>query len=188
MSQSATRHELTINVAALLAEPAGSDRDYAFADLPLELGPDSSLALPVQARFRLTRTSRGLLVIGDVHTALAESCSRCLRQVLIDLDAEIREEALPSIDLLTGAVIDPAGDPEVARLTGHHEIMLEPFIREAIVLASPIAPLCRADCPGLCQDCGVELASGPHGHPDEPIDPRLEALRGFQVDGDADSR
>lgn len=182
------RDDLTINVAALLAEPAGSDRDYAFADLVLELGPDSSLAQPVDARFRLTRTNRGLLVIGDVRTALAESCSRCLRPISIDLVAEVREEALPSTDLLTGAIIDPASEPEVARLTGHHEIELEPFIREAILLASPIAPLCRPDCPGLCPDCGVELASGPHGHPDEPIDPRLEALLGFRFDGDADSR
>lgn len=188
MSRSTASDGLTISVTALLAEPAGSDRDYAFADLALDLGPDNSLARPVDARFRLTRTHRGLLVIGDVQTALAESCSRCLRPISIDLTAEIREEALPSLDLATGAVIDPTGEPEVARLTAHHEIELESFIREAILLASPIAPLCRPDCPGLCPDCGVELASGPHEHPDEPIDSRLESLLGFRFDGDADSR
>ena len=27
---------------------------------------------------------------------------------------------------------------------------LEPTLRDAVVLALPIAPLCRDDCPGLC--------------------------------------
>jgi hypothetical protein len=30
--------------------------------------------------------------------------------------------------------------------------------------------------------CGQELASGPHDHPEEDLDPRLEALRGFKDD------
>jgi hypothetical protein len=33
--------------------------------------------------------------------------------------------------------------------------------------------------------CGQELASGPHDHPDENIDPRLEALREFIDDESA---
>jgi uncharacterized protein len=42
--------------------------------------------------------------------------------------------------------------------------------------------LCREDCPGLCIVCGQELATGPHDHPDDDIDPRLEALRRFTDD------
>ena len=38
-----------------------------------------------------------------------------------------------------------------------------------------------------CPECGLELATGPHRHEDESIDPRLEALRGFRVDGDDES-
>jgi uncharacterized protein len=175
---------LTVNIATLLGEPGGSVRDLAFDDLDLDLGDDLSLAAPADARFRLTRTNRGVLVDGDVRAVLEETCSRCLRPIEIELAETIDEEALPSVDLATGKPLDPNVEPEIARLTDHHEIELEAFVRDAILLAAPLAPLCRADCPGLCPECGEELGSGPHDHGDAPIDPRLEALRSFRVDED----
>jgi hypothetical protein len=35
--------------------------------------------------------------------------------------------------------------------------------------------------------CGGDLSEGIHDHDGEEIDPRLEALRGFRVDGDAET-
>ena len=57
---------------------------------------------------------------------------------------------------------------------------LEPALRDAVVLALPMSPLCREDCPGLCVECGVRLAdAGPdHGHEDAP-DPRWAGLKQF---------
>jgi uncharacterized protein len=179
---------LTVNVATLLAEPAGSVRDVAFAGRAIDMGDDLTIARPIDARVRLTRTNRGIFVDGDVRTALAEACSRCLRPIEVELTGEIAEEVLPSIDLHTGAPIGPSGEPEAARLTDHHEVELEPLVREAIVLGAPIAPVCRPDCPGLCPTCGLELGSGPHDHEEEPIDPRLEVLRAFRVDGPSENR
>jgi uncharacterized protein len=180
--------DLIVNVASLLAEPRGSSRDHAFDGLWVELGPDFALAGPAEARFRLARTNRGLLVDGDVHASIAETCSRCLRPVEVEIAVEFREEVLPSVDLVSGTPLDLRAEPDALRLTEHHEVDLEPIVREAIQLGAPIAPLCRSDCPGLCPTCGEELASGPHRHEDEPIDPRLEALRGFRVDGEAENR
>ena len=187
MTRAGARDALTVNVASLLAESFGSVRDYAFEDLDLDLGDDLSLARPADARFRLTRTNRGLLVDGDVRASLAETCSRCLRPIQVEVAQDIDEEALPSVDLASGAPLDHSDEPEVARLTGHHEIELEPFVREAIQLAVPIAPLCRPDCPGLCPECGEELSSGPHDHGEVAIDPRLEALKAFRVDAGDES-
>jgi len=84
--------------------------------------------------------------------------------------------------LATGRPITIDDEPDVARLTDHHELDLETAVREAIQLAEPIAPLDRPDCPGLCVVCGLALDEGVHDHPDEDIDPRLEALRGFRPD------
>ena len=55
---------------------------------------------------------------------------------------------------------------------------LEPMIRDAVVLALPMSPLCRDDCQGLCVECGVPLAeAGPeHGH-EGAIDPRWANLK-----------
>jgi uncharacterized protein len=51
-------------------------------------------------------------------------------------------------------------------------------------LAEPIAPLCREDCPGLCIECGKELAGAPHDHAGTEVDPRLEVLRRFVADSE----
>jgi uncharacterized protein len=131
---------------------------------------------------RLTRTNRGLLVHGRLTTAIAQTCSRCLRDIEWPVELELDEEALPTLDLATGQPLDVDEEPDALRLTGHHELDLEEEVRDGILLAEPIAPLCREDCPGLCIVCGQELASGPHDHPEEDLDPRLEALRGFKDD------
>jgi uncharacterized protein len=175
---------LTYNVAGLLAEPVGSTRDYVVAGIMLDLGEDLRQSDPVEGTLHLARTNRGLLVIGDLRTSLDTECSRCLRDIEVPLELHIEEEALPSIDLHTGLPLDTSSEPDALRLNQHHELELEPVVREAIQLAEPIAPLCEPDCPGLCSVCGERLTDGPHDHPDDDIDPRLEALRAFRVDAD----
>jgi uncharacterized protein len=175
---------LTYNVAGLLAEPVGSTRDYTVAGVIIDLGEDLHQADPIEGPVHLARTNRGLLVRADLTTSLDEQCSRCLRDIEVPLQLHIEEEALPSIDLHTGELLDTSIEPDVVRLNEHHELELGPVVREAILLAEPIAPLCEPDCPGLCPVCGERLTGGPHDHPDDEIDPRLEALRGFKVDGE----
>ena len=38
---------------------------------------------------------------------------------------------------------------------------LEPVLRDAVVLALPMQPVCREDCPGLCSDCGAQARGRP---------------------------
>jgi len=132
---------------------------------------------PVRGSLKLTRTNRGLLVQARLSTSIGQSCARCLRDIDYPVDVELDEEALPTIDLMSGLPLDTSAEPDVLRLNDHHELELEGEVRDAIALAEPIAPLCRPDCPGLCTVCGGELASGPHDHPEEDIDPRLEGLK-----------
>jgi len=174
---------LVWNVAGLLGEGVGAMRDYAFDGVTIDLGEDLRLAEPISGRVHLARTNRGLLVDADVTTSLALECARCLRPVNVPIEAEFETEALPSIDFQTGAAIatDPADEEDdVIRLTDHHELDLERSVREAIQLAEPIAPLDRPDCPGLCVVCGLPLDEGSHDHPDDEVDPRMEALRAFR--------
>lgn len=170
------------NVARLLTEPAGSSRSVLVADATLDLGEDLALATPISGTIRIARTNRGVLVTGSVSTALAETCSRCLRPVAVPVTVDLEEEVLPSLDIATGLPVRGDDEPDATRLTDHHELDLEPLVREGIQLAEPIAPLCRPDCPGLCVVCGGDLAGGSHDHPEAPIDPRLEALRAFRRD------
>jgi uncharacterized protein len=170
---------LTWNVARLLSEPPGSTRDYHVAGVTIRLPDDLRLADPIEGDIRLARTNRGLLVSANLTTAIEAQCSRCLRDIVVPLDLAIEEEALPSIELDTGLPVDTDAEPDVVRLNDHHELELEPVVADAISLAEPIAPLCRPDCKGLCPVCGESLEQGVHDHPEDDVDPRLAALRGF---------
>jgi len=176
---------LTYPLASLLREPPGAIRLYPVAGVTIDLGPDLELADPIEGTIRVSRTNRGVLVNGRLETAIAEQCSRCLKDIEVPLELEIEEEALPSIDIETGQPLRWSDEPDALRLTGSHELELEQVVREAILLAEPIAPLCREDCPGPCPVCGAELSLGPHAH-DEELDPRLEALRAFRPDEPVD--
>jgi uncharacterized protein len=120
-------------------------------------------------------------VQGHLETDLAEGCSRCLRPAQAHVAIDLEEEALPSVDLESGAPLDLSSEPDGLRVSAHHELDLEPAISDAISLAEPIAPLCRPDCPGLCEVCGIDLADAPgHAHPAEDVDPRLAGLAGLR--------
>ena len=173
---------LILNVAGLLGEAPGSQRDVAIDVATLDLGEDLVQAAPLTVRVRVARTNRGLIVSGRVRTALAEACARCLAPLRVPIDAPIEEEVLPLIDLQSGLRLDTTAEPEAFRLTDHHELDLEPLAREAIQLAAPIAPVCRPDCRGLCVECGLDLNAGSHDHGDTPIDPRLAGLLDFRID------
>jgi uncharacterized protein len=173
---------LAWNVAGLLGDDVGATRAYDVDDVRIELPDGLVLADPIGGHIRLTRTNRGILANATLTTALAAECSRCLRPTRVPLELAIDEEYLPSLDLATGAPVAIDDEPEALRLTDHHELDLDAPVRDAIVMAEPIAPLDRPDCPGLCVVCGEPLDEGVHDHPDEEIDPRLEALRAFRVD------
>jgi uncharacterized protein len=172
---------LVWNVAGLIGEPVGSVRDYAVEGVTIDPGEELRLARPIDGLVHLARTNRGLLIDAGFTTALAMECARCLREVEVPIEIEVREEAVPSVDLHSGLPVAPEeGEADLLRLTDHHELDLEQTVREGIQLAEPIAPLCREDCPGLCPVCGERLEEGSHDHPDDDIDPRLEALKSFR--------
>ncbi len=173
---------LVVNVAGLLGEGPGSHRDVAVDGIRLELGEDLRQAVPLGVRVRVARTNRGVIVTGRVHTALADTCGRCLGALEIPIDAPIDEEILPSVELQSGAAVDVTAEPDAFRLSDHHELDLEPLAREAVLLAAPIAPVCRPDCRGLCPECGADLNVGMHEHDEAPVDPRLAKLLDFTVD------
>jgi len=173
---------LAWNVAGLLGEIPGASRDYEVKRVEIDLGEDLRLAEPVEGGVRLIRTNRGILAAADLYAALALECSRCLRDIAYGVEARFQEEYLPSLDLATGRPLPADDEPDIARLSDHHELDLETPVREALQLGEPIAPLCRPDCPGLCVVCGNRLDEGSHDHPEDDIDPRLEALRALLPD------
>jgi uncharacterized protein len=178
---------LVFPLAGLLADPPGASRTLAVGPARIDLGESLELARPVEGRLKIARTNRGVLVRADLRSALATQCSRCLRPVEAPLELTIDEEVLPSVELASGAPADVASEPDAVRLTERHELDLEPLVRDAIGLAEPIAPLCRPDCPGLCEVCGADLSEPGHVDHEEEPDPRLAVLGSFMVDAERET-
>jgi DUF177 domain-containing protein len=178
---------LVFPLAGLLAEPAGTERRYEIDGATIPLPDGLRLTEPIDGRVKISRTNRGVLVDAEISAAIAGSCSRCLRDIEIPMRVRIREEVLARVDIATGKPVNLEDGPEVARLTDHHELDFGALAGEAISLNEPIAPLCEPDCPGLCITCGERLGPAHAPHADDDIDPRLEALRAFRVDGEGES-
>jgi uncharacterized protein len=142
------------------------------ADLGVEMvgvpeGTDIELDL------RLEAVMEGVLVSGTARAPLSGECARCLEPLTSSIEVEFQELYVYS-DTRSG---ESAEDDE-RRLEGDL-IDLEPVVRDAMVLALPLSPLCRDDCPGLCTDCGVRLADAEPDHHHDAVDPRWAALQGM---------
>jgi uncharacterized protein len=150
------------------------------ADLRLELirvpeGADVALEVRFEA------VSEGVLATGTAIAPLEGECARCLAPLTSSVTVRFQELYL-------------YGDGRHDRHDKHDEqeeqddeelyyldgdlLDLEPAFRDAVVLALPMSPLCREDCPGLCVECGVPLAdAGPDHRHDSAVDPRWAALK-----------
>jgi uncharacterized protein len=145
--------------------PAGSAR------LGLE-----TIAVPegtsIELEVRLESVTEGVYVSGTVHAPLSGECARCLDALADDVDVELSE-----LFAYPDSVTDETTDADELPRVVYELVDVEQIVRDAVVLALPLAPLCRDDCPGLCPDCGekwVDLAPD-HGH--ETLDPRWAALK-----------
>jgi uncharacterized protein len=163
-----------------LGRQAGSFRDETrTARAPDGVG--SGLVLvpagaEVTLDLRFEAVSEGVLVTGSAVAPLTGECARCLDPV-----ASTTEVSFQELYLYESGEQDEEADDEERFLDGD-QLDLEPAFRDAVVLALPLSPLCREDCPGLCPECGAHLAEvGPdHGH-GEGVDPRWAALRQLDV-------
>lgn len=155
---------------------------------PADLGVDV-LGVPegstLELDLRLESVVEGVLISGTVVAAVAGECVRCLDPVARPLTVDLQElYAYPGRE--SAGHREQADDldeiPDEVRVLDGDLLDLEPAVRDAVVLALPLTPLCREDCPGLCSECGAHLASDPdHGH--EESDPRWAALRELQGPG-----
>ncbi|MGH9138933.1 MAG: YceD family protein [Acidimicrobiales bacterium] len=132
------------------------------ARVPDDADVDVDVVLESTADGRVTAT-------GSVRAPWVGECRRCLRLVEGMAEAHVQE-------VFERNAVDDETYP-----LDHDQVDLEPVARDAVMLALPLAPLCRPDCVG----------SDPEHHPvhagDEPApepeqDPRWAPLRDLKLD------
>ncbi|KRV50983.1 metal-binding protein [Wenjunlia vitaminophila] len=129
----------------------------------------------VELELRLEAVMEGVLVTGTAQAPLEGECVRCLEPLERQFAVDFQE--LYSYPGAEGPGGDAGEGDEEETLTLEGEMFdLEPVLRDAVVLALPLQPVCRDDCPGLCPECGARLADEPDHH-HEAVDPRWAALQ-----------
>jgi uncharacterized protein len=169
------RSDFVFDVRLLGKHPGEFKDETRTASAPDGLG--SGLVLvpagaDVALDLRFEAVSEGVLVTGSAVAPLTGECARCLDPLTTTMEVGFQE--------LYRYLPDPGEDKDDGeeRFLDGDLLDLEPAFRDAVVLALPLSPLCKDDCPGLCVDCGAKLADvGPdHGHGDK-VDPRWGLLR-----------
>jgi uncharacterized protein len=166
------------NVAQLLQDETGQTRHSGLHEDISALDPSIVPLSTLDGKIQMIRTADGVLVLGNLHTSLELTCSRCAEPFSMPLQFKIEEEFRPTIDIVTGASLPLiAEDEEATQIDEHHIIDLTEVVRQDMLLALPPNPICRSKCAGLCSICGKNWNEGPCDCKDDEIDPRLEVLK-----------
>lgn len=151
-----------------LGRRPGTERTVDLSvEAPADLGSDVygvPEGSPIDIELRLEAVMDGVLATGTASAQVTGECVRCLTEIDDELVVDFQELYLYA---------DP-GEDELA-LDGDL-LDLEPVLRDAVVLALPLNPVCDPECPGLCPECGVRLADDPDHTHEAAIDPRWQAL------------
>ncbi|MFQ6000193.1 MAG: DUF177 domain-containing protein [Anaerolineae bacterium] len=166
---------MRFNVAQLLKRATGSSRRYQMREDIEDLDLELVIREPLVGQIEMVRTADGILVRGELTTAVELQCDRCLEPFIQKIEFKIEEEFHPAIDMSTGAQLPY--DEEETQIDEHHILDLTELMRQSIFLALPMHPVCRLNCLGLCDRCGKNLNEGPCDCKESMVDPRLEILK-----------
>jgi uncharacterized protein len=171
------RDPLVLDTRELGRRPGSMRTVQLSAPAPEGLGIVDLIGVPVGAALeldlRLESVMEGVLVSGTVTAPVSGECGRCLAPVGDTLTVPVQE-----LFVYPEASTDHDQEDEVAQLQGDF-LDLAPTLRDAVVLALPLTPLCREDCQGLCATCGERLDDLPADHTHDTTDARWGALAGL---------
>ena len=159
------RNPLLLNVGFIIHETIGYSREFPFDFDSISIPPDTKLS-NLSGLVRLTRTAQGLLVQVKMKAYLPAECVRCLTEFSQLLQIDFTDLYAFTINSVTesGLLLPDNGNMDLA-----------PIVRDEMLLAFPISPLCRPNCKGLCPTCGENLNELTGAHEHLPGDPAQDS-------------
>lgn len=157
------RKPFRINVGFIIHEEIGRNHDFPLNIEKITLGDDLELH-NLAGLINISRTPQGLFIQADFSAATTLQCVRCLCTYEHPLTWSFNE--LYAFDERSET------DSELI-IPEDAQIDLADILREYAILEVPISPICKADCQGLCTECGQNLNEKDCGHtppaPDSPF-------------------
>ncbi len=161
-----------------LKQKAGAVQHFSFTEPfpPLE-GEEGPIDLkgPVSAEGEAYNSGSSVVVRGTARARVVLTCGRCAKVFEHPVQAALQVEFVPG--RTDGGPIEDDEGQERAPYEGE-EINLDDEVRQRLLLALPMKPLCSADCKGLCPTCGKDLNEGPCECKPQ-VDVRLAGLADF---------
>jgi len=146
------------------------------ADLQITVREDSEKE-NAHVSIDVHRYGKRVLIKGIAGMSSLFTCSRCLKQFYLPLRADFEEEFLPEPEVNKTVEQELTAEELESGFYSGDEINVEDLIREEMLLAVPMKPLCKPDCRGICPKCGKDLNDGPCGCKEDEIDSRLMPLK-----------
>ena len=146
----------------------GESRSFSFLVSPesLDMGGDMPCFCgDIHVEGTVMNTGLSFRVAGVVSACRSFVCDRCLAQGQ-------RKETL---DFSEDYAKTP-GEADETEGYGGETIVLDPLVRDTLLVAEPLRELCKSDCKGLCPVCGQNLNEGTCTCNTFVPDPRLAAL------------
>ena len=159
---------------------------------------DARLRGPLSVSLDLMQADDMVAVTGVLEGTVVRQCVRCLKEYDDPLAFSVRAAfAREGKDAKAGVRQPKAVEPRKGRpvqakadvqieeenegddryfYQGDH-VELAPMLREHVILAAPMQPLCREDCEGLCARCGKDLNEGPCQCPAEVPPTAIRVIR-----------
>lgn len=191
----------TLNPAVIDIGPTGLSLscEATASQLGLE-EPTEKFQGPFAVQLELVRQGDPITVTGTLEGTAIRQCVRCLTEysdpLFVSLYAEfVRQsgatkpaETERSRKRLrrTAQPVEPVEEMEEedeVYLYDDDHLDLVPMLREQVILAAPMQPLCREDCLGLCSQCGQNLNERRCACPSERGASPFRVLRGGQSKG-----
>lgn len=131
----------------------------------------------VQSKLNLQKTEHEYFCAGTARAEVVLICSRCAREYQTELENDtdfiIRSDAAP-----VEAERDETDDEEYVFYHGNDlRVDVTEQVRQALILAIGMKPLCQSDCRGLCPTCGVNWNESTCTCTHQVTDSRWDGLR-----------
>jgi uncharacterized protein len=123
---------------------------------------------------RLSRSGADVVVRGHLRADLVVPCARCLEPAPVTISEDVSVLVVPASAMREkGAKEDEDAPLEHADVIPYdgETVVLDDLVRDELLLAIPMIPLCSEACPGISPRLAAEEPK-----PEPGVDPRLRPL------------
>ena len=115
--------------------------------------------------------NKTVFIRGSVDVTLSIPCGRCLEEVPTQICFDINKE----LSMNEGVLVDEEME-ETDYLIGF-ELDVDKLVYAEILVNWPMKVLCKEDCEGICNVCGMNLNKGTCDCQRTELDPRMAAIQ-----------